>query len=292
LELIRQVSLVSLLLVKIENYWYNVFYKIMILISPSKTQDFSLPAPVTFGVKPDFLEETKLLHKALLKYSPEALSKLMKISVKLAQLNYGRFQDWQSLFKLQKKDKQGEYNFKQAIFTFRGDVYTAFADNIFNKKEIEYMQKNLRIISGFYGLLTPLTYIRAYRLEMSTRLSVIEGNNKCSNLYEYWNKVLTAAIIKTLKPGELIVNLASLEYSKAINFNDIKNPKIDVKFQNLKNGYPKTIGLYAKQQRGQMAVWIIKNKIKDIKGLQKYKNNGYVYNDKLSTPDTVVFLKS
>ncbi|MFT7644730.1 MAG: cytoplasmic iron level regulating protein YaaA (DUF328/UPF0246 family) [Candidatus Paceibacteria bacterium] len=264
----------------------------MILISPAKTQDFSLPAPVTFGVRPDFLEDTKLLHKALLKYSPEALSKLMKISAKLAQLNYGRFQDWRSSFKLQKKDKYGEYNFKQAIFTFRGDVYTAFADSIFNKKEIEYMQKNLRIISGFYGLLTPLTYIRAYRLEMSTRLAITEGKSECSNLYEYWNKILTAAIIKTLKPSELIINLASIEYAKAINFNDIKNPKIDVKFQNLKNGHPKTIGLFAKQQRGQMAVWIIKNKIKDIKGLQEYKNNGYVYNDKLSTSDTIVFLKS
>lgn len=263
----------------------------MILISPSKTQDFSEEAPITSGVKPEFIKETKSLHKILKSYSSTRLSKLMKVSDKLAELNYERFQKWSSAFSKQTINKLGEYNFKQSIFAFRGDVYSAFSDSTFSKGEINYMQDNLLILSGFYGLLKPLTFIRPYRLEMGTRINFSIKKTEYSNLYEYWRSILTASLAKSLKSKELIINLASVEYSRVINFSEIENKKIDIKFQNMKNGKPKTIGIYAKQQRGRMSVWIIKNKVESIAGLKKYKNDGYVYSKKLSSDDELVFLK-
>lgn len=265
--------------------------RIMILISPSKTQDFLSPAPTFSGVKSPFLKEVGILHAELKKYSSFELSSLMNISEKLGQLNFSRFQKWSSSFRLQKTDMEGELNFKQALFAFRGDVYTAFEKHELSESELSYAENNLRIISGFYGLLTPLTFIKPYRLEMKTRLKFSCKGQEYKNLYEFWSRLLTTKVIAELKDDEIILNLASKEYSKVIDFSVIDNQKIDVKFLDMKDGESKIIAVYAKLQRGEMALWAIRNRVEDVKVLKKYKNDGYKYNAALSDGNTLAFLR-
>ena len=81
------------------------------------------------------------------------------------------------------------------------------------------LQENLRIISGLYGLLKPLDKIMPYRLEMGTKLKI----NGYKNLYEFWGNKITDQLLNECNKEDVIVNLASNEYSKAINLNSFEN---------------------------------------------------------------------
>jgi hypothetical protein len=263
----------------------------MILLSPAKTQDFTTPPDTDRGVVSAYLRKAKVLRAILTTYSQSELSTLMGISDSLATLNHTRFKNWSDTFNLQKTDRAGTYNFKQAIFAFRGDVYTAFEHNSFTAKEFTVMEKEIRIISGLYGLLTPLTYIKPYRLEMKTALPCTHNGQTHKNLYEYWRQTLTKDLALQLKKDEIIINLASKEYAKAIDFSAISNTKIDIEFKNIKNGVPKIVALFAKRQRGEMAVWAIKHGVKSVADIKKYTHDGYKYSAALSHTNNLVFIK-
>ena len=232
-----------------------------IIISPAKklaTDNF-----INKGTSIQFLEETKYLVKELKTYTVSDLKSLMKLSDNLAQLNWQRFQDWNT------KDVG------QALFMFKGDVYQGLKAKNFTNIELDFAQENLRILSGLYGLLKPKDLIYPYRLEMGTKLITKTG----SNLYKFWENRLHQALLSELKNDEEIINLASEEYSKAIQLNKFSNPVITPVFKDLKNGKLKVISFFAKRARGEMANFIIKNKIKNSENLKSFSNLGYQFTE-------------
>ncbi len=262
-----------------------------ILLSPAKTQNFFNHSDHNTGKVSIFNLKTEQLSKACKELSIQELRRIMKISLKLARLTYDRFQIWNPDFDVSTRDISEEIPFKPAIFTFNGDVYEAFSNTTYSKSDIAFMEKQIRIISGFYGLLTPLTYIKPYRLEMGTRLSFTVNSKKYKNLYEYWKGPLTLSLKKELKSDEIILNLASSEYSKAIDLESFGNSVVKVYFKVIRNKIPKIIGIYAKRQRGEMANWIIKNRIVNIPDLKKYQNDGFSFSASLSFKNKLVFTK-
>ena len=100
------------------------------------------------------------LIKELRKCKPEKISSMMKLSKPLTDLNVKRYKDFKTPFNLD--------NAKQAMFAFKGDTYVGLDADSFSKKNIDYAQKHLRILSGLYGLVCPLDLIQPYRLEMGT----------------------------------------------------------------------------------------------------------------------------
>ncbi len=90
----------------------------------------------------------------------------MSVSEKIANLKAARFQDWQPDFNLA--------NARQAIFAFKGDVYTGL-DAYSLKQDLHFAQQHLRMLSGLYGLLRPLDLMMPYRLEMGTKLANSRG---------------------------------------------------------------------------------------------------------------------
>ena len=232
-----------------------------IIISPAKklaTDNF-----INKGTSIQFLEETKYLVKELKTYTVSDLKSLMKLSDNLAQLNWQRFQDWNT------KDVG------QALFMFKGDVYQGLKAKNFTNIELDFAQENLRILSGLYGLLKPKDLIYPYRLEMGTKLITKTGNN----LYKFWENRLHKALLSELKNEEEIINLASEEYSKAIQLNKFNNPVITPVFKDLKNGELKVISFFAKRARGEMVSFIIKNKIKNSENLKSFSNLGYQFTE-------------
>ena len=232
-----------------------------IIISPAKklaTDNF-----INKGTSIQFLEETKYLVKELKTYTVSDLKSLMKLSDNLAQLNWQRFQDWNT------KDVG------QALFMFKGDVYQGLNAENFTNIELEFAQENLRILSGLYGLLKPKDLIYPYRLEMGTKLITKTGNN----LYKFWENRLRKVLLSELKNEEEIINLASEEYSKAIQLNKFNNPVITPVFKDLKNGELKVISFFAKRARGEMVNFIIKNKIKNSENLKSFSNLGYQFTE-------------
>ena len=198
----------------------------------------------------------------------------MSLSEKLSKLNFDRFQAFKTPFSLD--------NAKQALLAFKGDVYNGINASSLSAKDLDFAQKNVRMLSGLYGVLRPLDLIQPYRLEMGTKL----GNAQGKNLYDYWG----SGISEVLNEDEekLIVNLASNEYFKAIDKNILKAQILDIVFKEKKNDTYKVIGIYAKRARGLMINYIIRNRLTDAEVLKDLSDEGYLYNQDLSSDSTWV----
>ncbi|CAM1333649.1 peroxide stress protein YaaA [Tenacibaculum aestuariivivum] len=250
-----------------------------IIISPAKSLDFENKAATSLYTQPQFLEQSKQIHEKLKKLSKKELSTLMKISDDLANLNYERNQNWQTPFNLE--------NAKQAIYSFTGEVFRGIDVYTLSEPKIPVLQDQLRILSGLYGLLKPLDLIQPYRLEMGTKLKVGETDN----LYKFWNNTLANSLNNELKEGELLVNLASLEYFKALPKKVLKTPMITPVFKDFKNGEYKTIMTFAKKARGLMVRYIIENDITTLDGLKGFTSNNYRFSEEMSTQTELFFTR-
>lgn len=263
------------------------------IISPSKTQDFSR----NFSKGQDLAQisqynrQTKQLAKIMKGCSTKDLEALMHVSEKIGALNHERFQKWDGAYKERKKDCDGNYNFSPALYAFMGDVYRGFELDHYEKKDFAYAKDHLGIISGFYGLLSPLTYIQPYRLEMGTKIPFVVGKVEYKNLYAFWQEVLTADMNKILKKENFLVNLASVEYAKVIDRKNLGGEVIDVNFKIAKNGEVRTIAIYAKRARGLMANWIIQKRIDNVNDLKEFNCDDWMYDTKGSKAGELLFVK-
>lgn len=253
----------------------------IVVISPAKKLSVEGEKPNWF-TEPSLVDYSEKLIQTLKKYTPNQLKKLMSISDDLAQLNVKRYQQWTK--------KHPEAVTKQAMFTFTGEVYSGLNATSFNKKELEYAQQHLRILSGLYGVLKPMDLIHPYRLEMGTALKMGRKNN----LYEFWGDVIVNEINQTLKDAQtdMLVNLASNEYFKAINKKKLNAKVITPVFKDFSNGQYKTIMVYAKKARGAMAAFILKNKIKSMEELTAFDTDGYLFNKEASSEKELVFYRN
>ena len=250
------------------------------LISPSKTLNFDDYNTPSFNTDSRLLDDTTELHKILTSYSINGIKDLMSVSDKIAELNYNRFKSWENPSLSSKS--------KQAIYAFKGDVYSGLNADTITKDKFDFMQNNLRILSGFYGLLRPFDKILPYRLEMGTRLQ----NSRGKNLYEFWGNKITDLLNKDFEgEKDIVINLSSEEYYKSINNKNLKNIVITPVFKEYKNGSYKTIAIYAKKARGLMSRYIIDNEIDNSDGLKTFNNEGYSYDESLSDNLNYVFTR-
>jgi|SRR5690554_4049432 len=244
----------------------------MILLSPAKTLDFD--TKVTSEVHSDliFAEKAEYLASKLQKLSPGKLKSKMKISDDLAQLNYQRFQTWEYPF---------DHSAKQAGFAFKGDVYQGLEIEKFSNNELKFAQDNIRILSGLYGMLRPMDLILPYRLEMGTKWAVTSKKN---SLYKFWKPELTAKLKKQLDENQskFLLNLASQEYAKAVDFKQIDIPVLTPEFKEERGGEYKMISFFAKKARGLMTAYAVKNEITDMEDLKGFDYEGYGFNARLS----------
>lgn len=253
----------------------------LVLVSPAKTLDFDHPPKTQNFSLPCLLDHSQQLIDVCQKLTPTDIASLMKVSDKIAGLNYARFAEWDRNFSLN--------NAKQAIFAFKGDVYTGLDADTLSDANLQKAQLHLRILSGLYGLLKPLDLMQPYRLEMGTSLN----NPKGKNLYEFWGDEITQAVNQSLSEqgDDILVNLASNEYFKSIKTQKINGMIITPIFKDCKNGQYKVISFYAKKARGLMARYIIENNIASIEQLINFDCHGYYYCEAASKPNSPVFLR-
>ncbi|TCB78087.1 peroxide stress protein YaaA [Acinetobacter sp. ANC 3781] len=249
------------------------------LVSPAKTLDYESALPTDMHTLPRLLEHSQELIDVSRKLTAADLSSLMSVSEKIAKLNVERFNDWQS-----------ELNFsnsRQALFAFKGDVYTGLDAYNLNEQHIEFAQNHLRMLSGLYGLLRPLDLMMPYRLEMGTKLNNPRGHN----LYQFWGDRITHLINDDLEQAnsELLVNIASDEYYKSIIERKVKAEIIKPVFLDQKNGKYKVISFYAKKARGLMARYIIENQLNQAEDLKAFNSEGYYFDAESSLKGELVF---
>ena len=250
-----------------------------IVISPAKSLSFEEKAPTSEFTQGIFLPQAERISKVLKKKSARVLSKLMKISPALGELNFERNQNWALPFDLD--------NAKQAVYAFKGDVYIGLDAETIDESKLPQLQDKLRILSGQYGLLKPLDLMQPYRLEMGTKLKL----GVKDNLYQFWGDSITKALNEELEEDELFVNLASNEYFKAVKPKVLKSKVITPVFKDYKNGQLKMIGFFAKKARGMMVRYIVVNNIETIEGLKGFDTDGYGFDANLSTETELVFTR-
>ena len=244
-----------------------------LLISPAKTLDYKSKLPTSRGTQPAFLETTATINRKLSRMSKKEISELMDISDKLADLNHTRYHEFE--------EEHNKQNSRPAVYAFAGDVYTGLDAYSIPSEKLDFMQDTLRILSGYYGILRPLDLIQPYRLEMGTSLSV--GRKK--NLYEVWQEKVTKYLNDELAEGDHLVNLASMEYFKAVDAEKLKAPVISPVFKDFKNGKLKIISFFAKKARGSMVRFIIDNEAKSPEDLKNFDYDGYRFSAEETTDE-------
>ena len=239
-----------------------------IILSPSKTQNHQRKREEKGR---DILEEelTKKLFDYLKSLPKEDLGKELDIQGNLLDRTYELYQ---------------EHSFQDetipAIECYNGAVFKEIELDNFDGNELSYMQEKLVILSPMYGPVHSDTEIWPYRLEMRLKPDEI-------NLYDYWQEVMEDYFAET----DLIINLASNEYSKVVEKN-YQGRIIDFYFKEEKeDGSLKTIGYYVKQNRGKLLNKLIKNQVESIDEIKEIQLDGYQFNEEESDENNFYFIK-
>lgn len=251
----------------------------LIVLSPAKSLDYETPPVTDLHTQPDFLKHSAELIEVLKPYSPQQIAELMGVSDAIASLNVARYASWTPTFTPK--------NAKQAVLAFNGDVYEGLDAPSMNKKQLDYTQSHVRILSGLYGLLRPLDLMQPYRLEMGTKLK----NPRGKDLYAFWGETITNALNEELakQKSAVLVNLASEEYFKSVKPKLLKAPVITPVFEDWKNGKYKIISFFAKRARGLMTRYAAEKGIRQAEKLKDFDVDGYAFEPKASTETTWVF---
>lgn len=251
------------------------------ILSPAKNLNMRKAINTNLYTNPVFIKEASMLMKELQQYTPPELESLMNINAELAEKNFMRHISWNKEHNL--------LNGKQAILAYDGAVYRGINAKDFNNQQLFFANEHIRIISGLYGVLRPLDLIQPYRLEMATKLR----NNSGNNLYSFWKDKLTNYFEEELikQKDNILIDLASKEYSSAIDINKLNAKVITPAFKDYKRGTYKVVTIYAKRARGLMSRFIIENSIVLPDDLKEFCEEGYNYNENLSTDVEWIFTR-
>ncbi|MDX2369395.1 MAG: peroxide stress protein YaaA [Colwellia sp.] len=253
----------------------------LLVVSPAKKLDFESPLATTKTSQASLLAHSEKLIERCLELSSDQIASLMKLSDKLAGLNAARFGEWSLPFTPE--------NARQAVLAFNGDVYSGLDANSFSNDDFNFAQQHFRILSGLYGLLKPLDLMQAYRLEMGTKLDNVRG----ANLYQFWGDIITNELNQALaeQGDDVLINLASNEYFKAVNKKSLNATIITPQFKDWKNGQYKMISFFAKKARGLMARYIIQNQLNSIEQVKGFDLAGYQFSGDLSQGNELIFTR-
>ncbi len=239
-----------------------------IILSPSKTQNHERKREKKGR---DILKEdmTKKLFDYLKSLTKDDLGEELDIQGNLLDRTYELYQ---------------EHSFQDetipAIECYNGAVFKEIELDSYDNKDLSYMQEKLVILSPMYGPIHSDTEIWPYRLEMRLKPDEI-------NLYDYWQEVMKDYFAET----DLIINLASNEYSKVVEKN-YQGKIIDFYFKEEKeDGSLKTIGYYVKQNRGKLLNKLIKNQVESIDEIKEIQLDGYQFNEEESDENNFYFIK-
>lgn len=256
------------------------------VLSPAKSLDYTSKLATKKHSQPRLLEGAQPLVDQLAAMAPEEIGQLMGISDELAGLNAERFREFAVPFEPGRE--------RPAILAFDGDVYTGMQAKTFGERDFTEAQKTVRILSGLYGLLRPLDLIAPYRLEMGTKLTTPAGKG----LYAYWSTRVTELLAEDLaeSPGPpVLVNLASNEYFGVVDTKTLGAKVISPRFLDAPQSNPdelKVISFFAKQARGAMAGWLVRERIRSPRKLPEFTGLGYAYDAARSTPTEPTFTRT
>lgn len=243
-----------------------------IIISPAKKMRVDTDS-ISWNTLPVFLNSAEEIAEELRKLSYKDLKAIWKCNDSIAELNLDR---------LQRMDLRSHLT--PAILAYEGIQYRYMAPSVFTDREYEYVQENLRILSGFYGVLKPFDGVTSYRLEMQAKLKL--GDRK--DLYSYWGSSIAEEI---LSDTDCVLNLASKEYSLCVSRYLTPETKfITCVFGEEKDGRVIEKGTLCKMARGEMVRYMAERQITDIEQIRAFDRLNYKFSPEFSDHNNYVFL--
>lgn len=252
-----------------------------IIISPAKKMNHNEDL-IMWKALPHFLEQTKVLKDYLARLSYEELKALWRCNDKIARQNHERLQNMELHGRL-----------TPAVLAYEGLQYQYMAPHVFASEQWQYVEDNLVILSGFYGLLRATDGITPYRLEMQATINLNNSDEEVKSLYQYWGDSIYRKLIEN---DDTILNLASKEYSRIIE----KYLEPEVKFITCVFGEEvetaagrkvKVKATQAKMARGEMVRFLSEKGIQTINGVKDFDRLSYKYCEDYSSQSELVFVK-
>lgn len=269
---------------------------IMMILSPAKTLDLN-PLPDESDLIPDSSaftipscdpDRTKKVAQAMKKRSQSELGKLLSISANLAKASHQYWKDFE-----EDPDKRPPEETKPCIYSFSGAAYQGLKALECSRESILYLQDNLRIVDGVYGLLRPLDRMQAYRLEMATR-KIFSSPKEPAKLNEYWSTAVTDQLSRELgerpKDAQILLNLASDEYAAAVDPSALQEAAPNSAFVKVVfRDQGRVIAVHAKRARGLMVRFVAESNAQTLEDVKKFDKEGYKLVNKDSDDTTIVF---
>lgn len=254
------------------------------LLSPAKSLDYESELPTRKHSEPRMLARAEALIGVMRQKSPDEVAELMSISADLADLNVQRYADFTTPFTRR--------NARPAVLAFTGDVYQGMDPwHRFDERDFTEAQKTVRILSGLYGVLRPLDLMQPYRLEMGTKLRTDRGDT----LYDFWGGDITDVLNADLaeSPGpDVVINLASGEYFRSVDVDRLDGRLISPRFLDQgPDGDYRIVSFHAKRARGEMAGWLVRNRVRTIKAISDFDEAGYRFDPERSSDEEPTFLR-
>lgn len=244
-----------------------------LLISPAK-QLRHASADALALTQPVFSHKADVLASLLAQYAPFELESLLHCNPRLAMDAFAAYQDFSQADPL------------CAVSSFWGIQFQHLSPQDFSREDFLFAQEHLRILSALYGVLRPLDAIKPHRLEFACSF-----RPQGKTLYQFWDS-RPAQFLK----GEdtLFLNLASQEYAREVlpQLQHSGNCRVvTCRFYQTKRGKLTTLATHAKMARGQMARWIIKNRLNSLDELLDFSWGGYAFAPLYSNGDTLTFIQ-
>lgn len=236
-----------------------------IIIAPSKTKKIKTFCKIEKIKKNEFQEITNKIVEKIVEFSIEEIEKNFKLKNEQAEKLLTFYKNYSN------EDKG------HALASYTGIAFKSMNIEEFNVEDLKFAEKHLTILSALYGVLTPFSGIKEYRLDMVN--SIFESNS----LYEVWREEVN----KYFENEDVIINLSSKEYSKILKSDNI----YDFEFFDEKDNKLKQISTNSKKMRGFTVNYIIKNKITDIEKLKNITLNGYKYDSEKSGFKKYVYVR-
>lgn len=234
----------------------------LIISSSAKTLDLDKAVPSFFQCEQaPFTKTADKIAEELNELDLEELQKLYKVSDKITAENMLRFQNWSAADE------------RPGLYMYKGDVFRELELDLYKKAEHDYASNSVFVMSGLYGIVGANHLIKPYRLEMKAEL---EGRGVMN---DFWRSEVTDYLngVVDRQGHKLLLNLASKEYSKAVDEEKLKVPMINVDFKEEQEGKLKIVGIFAKRARGMMINYCIKNKVETLEQLRHFKAAGYEF---------------
>ncbi len=249
-----------------------------VLLSPAMNMGDRLNKAFELS-KPIFEDKASEIVKHLKLYDPFDLEINLDVAPKLAEKAFGYYLNFE----------EGNSNNEggQALLVFEGLAYKNINVEDFTKEDFTFANETLRILSAMYGVLKPADIIQQYRLDFMCSFAKRGFANK--NLYKYWgNKVYD----ELFKDNETVVCICSKEYEKLVRpFLKPNDKYINCEFLINKNGKCKAYATASKMARGQMARYIVKNRIQDVEQLKGFEYDGFKFSEYISSESKFYFVR-